>query len=56
MTVKSAIKDFLKHLEFLGYDLEDKDNGVYLAKHEWMLDLLFENKSTGILFYTWVNG
>ena len=56
MTGKLAIKDFLKHLEFLGYDIKDRHDGVYLARHNWMLDLLFENKSTGILFYTWVNG
>ena len=56
MAVKSAIKEFLNHLRFLGYDIEDRHNGVYMARHNWMLDLLFENKSTGILFYTWING
>jgi hypothetical protein len=44
MATKSSITKFLKHLEYLGYDIEDRHNGVYLAKHQWMLDLLFENK------------
>ncbi|MFC1956326.1 hypothetical protein ACFLWZ_07440 [Chloroflexota bacterium] len=56
MATKSSITKFLNHLNYLGYNIKDRHNGVYLAKHEWMLDLLFENKSTGILFYSWVNG
>ena len=34
MKVTPVFEEFLNHLEYLSYNIEDDDDGVFLAEHE----------------------
>jgi hypothetical protein len=51
--VESVFDEFLDHLEYLGYNIEeDYDGSIFLAKHECFPNFIIKYKAAGILFYT----
>ncbi|MDD5591585.1 MAG: hypothetical protein PHY18_06670 [Dehalococcoidales bacterium] len=56
MKTKPAVEDLLNHLTYLGYEIKDKQDGTFIAKHDRLIDLGIEDKAVGILFYSWFPG
>ena len=42
------------HLEYLGYEIEEKDEGVIWASHPRLVDLYMADKADGFLFFGWL--
>ena len=53
MKTKPAIEDLLNHLTYLGYEIKDKEDGTFIAKHDRLIDLGIEDKAAGIFLYSW---